>query len=542
MKTKSVLILIFLLIPSVTALLKPGFWGASDDMHIAWLQQMDQIVKDGQIPPRYVPDLSYGFGYPLFNFISPLPYYLGVIFHTVGLSYVYSIKAIFILSLIFSALGMYMLVSYLAGETLGIASSILYIYSPYRATDIYVRGALGESFSFVFLPLIIYCLIKLSESADKYEQKKWVAWGLLTVAGLILTHNIVSYMFLPLALVIGLILLRKQIVSLVLFFGGGLLASLFFWLPAIIDSKLMKYETVFNYFDHFPSIKQLIIPYWGYGASVPGNFDLMSFFIGETNLIILFTAIIYFIFIRKSLNKLINKIFKWSILLLFLSLFMMNFRSSFIWEYVPLIKYFQFPWRFLTIIVFASSVMMIIFKNSRYIKYISILMVITSILTNYQRFRPHDYLDRYDNYYISRYIPVPIPSNDYKNLKEEYLRLPLSNQFRPQKIESKIFPETNEIIKITSLNNLDSKIVINASKSLTLSYNKYNFPGWEIIVDGKKAEIYNGVPYGQIEFKIDSGYHQILIRFRETLRNKIFDLISLVTIIMAIYFIKRKNR
>ena len=92
MKFKEFLILVLLVIPASLSLFKPGFFGASDDMHIAWLQQIDQAVFEGQIPPRYVSDLSFGFGYPLLNFIFPLPYYLGEIFHLTGLSFVYSIK------------------------------------------------------------------------------------------------------------------------------------------------------------------------------------------------------------------------------------------------------------------------------------------------------------------------------------------------------------------------------------------------------------------------------------------------------------------
>ena len=152
MKIKELLILILLVIPATLSLFKPGFFGASDDMHIAWLQQIDQSIKEGQIPPRYVSDLSFGFGYPLFNFIFPLPYYLGEIFHLVGLSFTYSIKAVFIFSLFASALTMYFLAKKLSGKFIGMAAAVLYTYTPYRSTDIYSRGALGESLAFIFSP------------------------------------------------------------------------------------------------------------------------------------------------------------------------------------------------------------------------------------------------------------------------------------------------------------------------------------------------------------------------------------------------------
>lgn len=78
------LILLFVLsVPAIAALIPGGFYGASDDLHIAWLNQMHRALMSGQIPPRFVPDLSFGFGYPLFNFVFPLPFYIGEVFHLV---------------------------------------------------------------------------------------------------------------------------------------------------------------------------------------------------------------------------------------------------------------------------------------------------------------------------------------------------------------------------------------------------------------------------------------------------------------------------
>ena len=47
------------------------------------------------------------------------------------------------------------------------------------------------------------------------------------------------------------------------------------------------------------------------------------------------------------------------------SFLMMNFRSTWLWTHVPLLPYFQFPWRFLTVITFGSSLLVILIKASR---------------------------------------------------------------------------------------------------------------------------------------------------------------------------------
>lgn len=536
MKVKEIIFVVLLVLPATLALLRPGFFGVSDDMHIAWLQQMDQVLKGGQIPPRYVADLSFGFGYPLFNFIFPLPYYLGELFHLTGLSFVDSIKAVFVVSLIGSAITMYFLARHLSGKLVGLAATVVYVYTPYRSTDIYVRGALGEALAFVFLPLIVFFIIKVFESKTNRENYKWIGAGGLSVAGLVLTHNIVSYMFIPFVFLLGIVLLKKKIISLFLFFTFGLLGSLYFWLPALLDSKLMKYETVFNFFDHFPTIKQLIIPFWGYGASVPGPYDGMSFFVGEINLIIMGVVLVLIFFKPSKITGEFKKIILWCLGGIFFSIIMMNFRSGWIWERVPLIVYFQFPWRFLTLVTFGTSLLVVIIGKFKYFKIWAILIIVLAVAINFKRFKPNEFLSREDSYFINRYIPVPKPSSEYLTLKEEYLRLPKATTIRPRQLYPRVFPET-AFKNITLLNSLDTSFVVESSNSVVLSYNKYYFPGWSGLIDGKTLDLYAGDPYGQIQFSVPAGVHNITIRFGETSLKRMLDYLSLATIMGCIFLI-----
>src|SRR3989344_6132035 len=291
---KIFLISIIISIPAVLALIPKGFYGASDEVHIAWLYEMYETIKLGQIPPRFVPDLSFGFGYPLFNFVFPLPFYIGSLFHFIGFNLVDSIKAVFFLSVPLSGFFMYKLLKVFSNSFISLIGSLIYVYSPYRATDIYVRGAIGEIVAFVFLPLIILTLTKVTEKNKEFKTiSKWIGIGALGISFLILSHNIISYMFFPFAIVFVLIRLNnigwnKSALKYVAILGIiGLLVSSYFWLPAILESSLMKYETVFNYWDHFPSLNQLVTPYFGYGASVACNYDIMSFFMGSANIAII---------------------------------------------------------------------------------------------------------------------------------------------------------------------------------------------------------------------------------------------------------------
>ena len=62
-------------------LLMAPFFSHHDDVQVIRLYEMDKCIKDGQIPCRWVPDLGGLYGYPIFNYYAPLPYYFGELFY-----------------------------------------------------------------------------------------------------------------------------------------------------------------------------------------------------------------------------------------------------------------------------------------------------------------------------------------------------------------------------------------------------------------------------------------------------------------------------
>ena len=522
-------IILVLSIPAVRYLFVNGYFGVSDDLHIGWLFEMDRVVKMLQFPPRYVPDLSFGFGYPLFSFVYPLPFYIAEIFHLVGFSLVNSVKLVFGLSIPLSMYFMYKLLREYTKEDFSLAGAVLYVYAPYRALEMFVRGTIGEIVAFVFFPLIILSVIK---------KKPYIL--ALSLTGLILSHNIMAYMFIPF-LILFIIANKSFWISLkgILL---GLLSSIYFWFPAILESRLMKYDTVFNFYDHYPALKQFVTKYWGYGASVPGNYDTMSFYMGAVGiLVIIFGSIIFLLNQKKFSNE--EKIFiGWGIIISLLSVFMMNFRSAWFWRNLPLLPYFQFPWRFLAMITLVSPFFIIVFSKLKQLKYIPFVIIIAAIFLNFNYFKTSEYLGRMDGYYINRYIPVPIASSEYLKTSEEYLRLPKETEKRPDKNYPRAYAINQSVkLQIEEKNALDAKIYTSSDIDFVLNYNKYNYPGFIAKIDGKLIKIISGKPYGQISFLVPSGKHEVVVEYKESPMRLFFDIVSLVAIGTSILIICKKQ-
>src|SRR3989344_2058741 len=176
-------------------LLVPGLPVTHDGQdHVARIANFYQNLKEEVIVPRWAANLNWGYGHPTLMFLYPLPSYVSSVFHSFGFSLVDSVKLVFGLSFIASALTMYLWMKTAFGRTAGIFGALLYTFAPYRFVDIYVRGALGEHVAFIFPPLVFYGLLQLAKNNRSQAGGVIIA---LSMAGLILSHNAVPLMVLP---------------------------------------------------------------------------------------------------------------------------------------------------------------------------------------------------------------------------------------------------------------------------------------------------------------------------------------------------------
>jgi len=121
-------------------LLRTGYFSHQDDLQIIRIFEMRKCFTDLQIPCRWVSDMGWGNGFPLFNFYGVSTYYFAAV-----LSYVFGFigasKALFYISLVAGSFGIYLLGKNLWGKWAGLAAAVLYMFAPYKALDVYVRGA-----------------------------------------------------------------------------------------------------------------------------------------------------------------------------------------------------------------------------------------------------------------------------------------------------------------------------------------------------------------------------------------------------------------
>ena len=162
--------------------------GHDSESHIARVMSTVISLKQHQILPMIASNYVNGLGYSWNMFYPPLTNYLAILLKIFTSTYVQALNLLVGLSIIFSGIFMYHLTEKITkSKKVGLLSAILYITVPYRIADIYVRYALGEIVSFVFIPLVFNGLYSIFEENGKRH-------FLLTIGavGLLLTHNITT--------------------------------------------------------------------------------------------------------------------------------------------------------------------------------------------------------------------------------------------------------------------------------------------------------------------------------------------------------------
>lgn len=526
-----------------------------DDLQIFRLYELDKCVKDGQLPCRWIPDGGFGYGYPMFQFYPPLPYYPAEVMHLLGASLFASVEIMFILSLLLSGYFMFFLGKEFFGILGGMVAAVFYVYAPYHSLDVYVRGALNEAWGMVWFPLILlfaYKLIKAKSQKISQNKKNFLGFS-LSITALMLSHNVMTMIFAPVAVLWSLYWLWqkkawKNIKPLIL---GALLAvglSAFFFVPVILEKSAVHVESMtigyFNYLAHFADLKQMFISrFWDYGGSVWGPEDDMAFPLGHFHWISagIVGALALF---RFKKHKKERKLYLLIGLLLTMSMgytFLVHSRSVWFWDNLPLLYYTQFPWRLLTIPVFLFSFLagaLFLFTKPKYKKILATILIIGVILWNMPFFKRDFPVNVTREEKLAGGLwELQVTGGIFDYLPKAASRPPGSAGFSvPQ------FQEGNGgVLDLKKGSNWLTFTANVSSPQAKLMVPMYGYPGMKIKVDGKKVEYKTDEDLGRMIIDLPQGKSSVTIKLHKTLVRALSDLVSLFSLFILFKLIQKKK-
>ncbi len=552
---KNIIFILSVVVVSLIAcipLFHPGFFPMHDNEQIGRLFALDNALKAGQFPVRIIQDLGFGYGYLLFNFYPPLVYYFGEIFKILSFSYIDSMKIVMGGGFIFAALSMYLFSKELFGKIPGFVASAFYTFAPYHALDLYVRGAVPEFFSFVFVPAIFYSYLKLS----KENSRKYVVMAAFFNFLLLITHNLVALMAAAFigAYVIFLLYESKKrktfIKNVLLSAVFSFLLSSFFIIPALLENKYtmvsLLTKELADYSNHFVYIRQFWNSMWGYGGSLYGLEDGLSFQMGKLHIVLSGAALI--IFVYEALRKRFIPQVCLFIILFLISAFMQTFYSKFIWDLLAPLSYIQFPWRYLLFSAFFSSVLagfvVSYIAEAKVAVYFSIGLVLLVIGLNIGYFRPEKYLTVNDLRFINRdtlrwetsvmafeYVPNGI------SMKKSAVGNSVVN-INKDGVSKSVFKVSSGNMSVRVLDDLpqEKKLEVIVTEGGKLTLNEFAYPGWKVLVNGKAVDFKSNNSLKLISIDLNIGNYVVDARFQDTNIRRVANVLSALGIFLLVIY------
>jgi hypothetical protein len=558
-------LLVFLLtLPALYPLLGAGIFASHDGLHhIFRLFDLLQSLRDGAAFPRWLPNLGFGYGYPLLNYYAPLAYYLALPFMALGSAPILAIKIVYMLGFFGASFGMYTLGRPFLGRAGAVLAAAAYTYLPYHLADAYVRGALPEFLSFALIPFILWAIYRTI--AD--ESVGATALAGLGLAALVLTHNLATLLAAPVMALFALALAwrlnrPKRLGWLGVAALLALLITAFYWLPALSEVSAIRASQTHHDPDLIRSqltpMLQSVSPYFLYryfpdqGRPIEHPFGLVA-------IVLALGGLAFSLWRWRRLQPLQRLWVAACGVTVLVAAFMMWPASAWLWRTIPGLPYVQFPWRWQLIASLGSAGligcwMMEIRRPTRSwelqpgrLEWAIVLGFATLAAVAGLVELPRD-LQRYPGqarileqgdvslegmaaYEYELFLATRL-WNDPKSLEyvpvwvtEPVTELILPSARPAPSADAGDPALTLLVVEQHAPTRVDLRVT--AAQDTSIRLHSFYFPGWRARVDGQPVETYPSSSLGLLTLDVPAGEHQVSIRFANTLSRWIGVVLSL---------------
>lgn len=129
--------------------------------HIARAYATYLSIQNGE-NPEVLTSLANGFGYSWDLFYGPFSTILILIGKLITTTFIGGYKFTLFIGMLLSGITMYIFANKLTkSKPTGVLIAVLYMLMPYHLNDMYIRNALGEFLSYIFIPLVFLGLYNL---------------------------------------------------------------------------------------------------------------------------------------------------------------------------------------------------------------------------------------------------------------------------------------------------------------------------------------------------------------------------------------------
>jgi len=398
-------------------------------------------------------------------------------------------------------------------------AAALYVLAPYRMIDLHARFAFAEVLAFVWLPLLVKFLM------DLRQRPGLVAWTGLVVAstGLLFTHVLSAFMFFVVAgpVVLWIVVQDRNWKALGWLGMAAVVIMGFsasYLLPLLVERGLTYTEYLTGAWWGDWRANFLFVDPASVGAQPSPIRPLV-----ELGFLYGVAVVVLSGFIATRSRDPEARIFlAASLIAMFLQLSI----SAVIWRLVPGMEILQFPWRFQTLLVLFSG--LLIARVAVKVRWDSVLLVgiaaASALLFAVVLWRGISFdvtAESLEQIQISRLVfkeHIPRGVQDWERFEQQ-----------PFEDDGLLATSPEAEVEILEWSSHRRRMDISANEPTEVLLRTFFFPGWVATLDGEPIPLKPVAPLHAIGFQVPSGKRHVDIRFQPTPIRVLGSILSVLT-------------
>lgn len=513
----------------------PSLPTATDaELHIFRIAELGYSLRAGSLYPRWAANFYHGYGYPIFNYYAPLTYHLGnwvTLFQPEHA--VMGAKILFVGAALLGAVGAYLLGRDFGGRGGGVLGSAAFAFAPYMMLiNPHVRGDLPEVFALAFVPWALWSWERLWGTGGK----AMFVTAILSAAITLLSHNLtgLTTMLLLMALSAWHWLACRDRARFGWAFLAGLLAvtlTAFFWLPFLLERGFIRLDVAgeghYDFRNHFVLLRDLLAFLHPVDWRAATYNPPMS---AGPLLVLLAVAGFVVAMVWGKENRRRVGFYLLSALLCF---WLITPGSRLVWEAIPGMAFYQFPWRFLgplaaLLVPLIASLSKVALPDKHRVVLLVVLcgvILVTALpglypipwLSDFGPVDPLTLLDfelqgrwrgttSTDDFLPATVVVIPAPT---QSVLDSYRSLPID------RVNRYTLPENTTVTVLDDVP-WHNRFTVQSPSYFLLRLYLFHFPGWTAYVDGHETPIELAKPEGFVAVRVPAGQHEVLLSFEDT--------------------------
>ena len=317
--------------------------------HLSRIEGLAQSFRSGKLFPDIYTLKNDGFGYGSALFYCDLFLVPAALLYLAGFEVAIGYKVTVFLFTWISGMSMALLLKKLRQNNLiCLFGALCYLFSNYRITDVYVRGALGEVIAMAFIPLILYGFVDLF-----LEDEPQIQMLIAGFTGVALSHNLTLLLSGIGFVALMIIYYRKMTFSRIIkLMQAGLITiglCAWFLFPMLEQTSFQSYYL--HYYASSSDLASHALMSWQYLINetifgLSGNYYTYDQMMVVTPGLALMFLPVLCLFDIHDKDRMIHFGRKCAALGIFFALLCSDFVP---WDMLSFLRIMQFPWRWMTL-------------------------------------------------------------------------------------------------------------------------------------------------------------------------------------------------